>query len=165
MRALIPAALAAALLWLPAPAQPVPKFKVLVVGQPDGNHPRTGAAGIKAVQEIAVGVDESSYSPGGSGMPGDHPVMWSNTRHGPMIYTALGHEPEAFANANVRRFLENAIPWAAQGGSTAARAGIGNAGEEIPVLRWAGGRLVYAGGRDAAGRGADRRGLSNRFPW
>src|SRR4051794_18704052 len=32
-----------------------PLFKVLVVGLPDVNHPTTGAAGNKAVQEIAVG--------------------------------------------------------------------------------------------------------------
>ncbi len=39
------------------PASAQAKFKVLVVGQPDDNHPQTGAAGIKAVQELAAGQD------------------------------------------------------------------------------------------------------------
>src|SRR4051812_1290129 len=38
-------------------AQANPKFKVLVLGLPDSNHPQTGAAGIKAVQELAAGQD------------------------------------------------------------------------------------------------------------
>lgn len=293
MRALAAAAIAAVLLSISPQAQAVPKFKVLVVGQPDDNHPQTGAAGIKAMKEIAAGqdyavdavtdlskftdaglaeyqvmvcvmswpgawpkpaqaafekfiqsgkgwlgfhvcgltgvsnpewawyqewlggvsfkshpatrqngtvkieagaaglpalagvpasfsiheewyawtksprgaaniqilatVDEGTYAPGGSGMGSDHPVMWSNTKYGPMIYTSLGHEPEAFANANVRKYLANAIPWAAAGG-----VGVGIAPwirpGQTPVLRREGGMLVFAGGRpegpaaDAAGR-------------
>ena len=114
-----------------------------------------GAPDIK----ILAAVDEGTYDPGGSAMGKDHPVMWSNGKYGPMIYTSLGHEPEAFANANVRKFLANAIPWAAKATPAAARPTLGRpVPRETPVLRWEGGRLslVFAGGArgacDARGR-------------
>lgn len=280
MRALLTAVFAAVLVFQSASAQTVPKFKVLVLGQPDDNHPQTGAAGIKAVQEIAAGqaytvdaitdpgkltddylaqyqvlivvmgwqgewsaatrsavqkfveagkgwmgfhvstlagiypapwpwydtwvggitfkghpgtrqtgtikvestaldhpvlagvpasfglheewyawttsprgkadisilaaVDESSYDPQGTGMGKDHPVIWSNTKYGPMILTSLCHEPEAYSNANVRKFIANAIPWLAKSNSTrVAFAPPPRAAEVSPVLRWEGGRLVF----------------------
>ncbi|MDB5106639.1 MAG: hypothetical protein JWP91_4328 [Fibrobacteres bacterium] len=91
---------------------------------------------------ILATVDESSYAPGGSNMPGDHPVMWSSNKYGPMIYTCLGHEPEAFSNANIRKFLANAIPWAANPGVSAVRLAKPMPERmDIPVLRWDGHRL------------------------
>lgn len=94
---------------------------------------------------ILATVDESTYSPGGSNMPGDHPVMWSNTRYGPHIYTAMGHEPEAFSNANMRKLLANAIPWAAKTTSTAVTPNLAPARKETPALRWDGHALRLLG--------------------
>lgn len=116
------------------------------------NKSARGAADIK----ILATVDETTYNPGGSNMPGDHPILWSNTKYGPMIYCALGHEPAAYANENVRKFLSNAIPWAAKTTSSAVspRIGLPDAGV-TPVLRWDGQglRLLRGGsGLDLRGR-------------
>jgi type 1 glutamine amidotransferase len=291
MRASVLCALGLGLALAIAPAFPQAKFKVLVLGQPDDNHPQTGAAGIKAIQEIAAGqaytvdaitdpgkitdaflepyaelivvmgwqgewsattrnaiqkfveagkgwmgfhvstlagiyptpwpwydawvggitfkghpatrqngtihvestaldhpvlagvpatfslheewyawttsprgkpdiailatVDESTYDPGGTAMGKDHPVMWSNTKYGPMILTSLCHEPEAFSNANVRKFIANAIPWLAKSSSSAIAPRLAPAARVTPVLRWDGKRLSFglpARALDAAGR-------------
>jgi type 1 glutamine amidotransferase len=94
-----------------------------------------GAPDIK----ILATVDETTYDPGGTAMGKDHPVVWSNTKYGPMIITSLCHEPEAFGNANVRKLIANAIPWLAKAGTSGvtpvlpARARAG-----LPVLSWDG---------------------------
>lgn len=113
--------------------------------------------------QVLATVDETSYNPEGTRMGADHPMFWSNTKYGRMIYTGLGHEPEQYSNANVRKFLANAIPWAAGGTSTPVRfplMGSKTAGAKsgATTLVWDGRRLRVAGpsmpaeGRDAMGR-------------
>jgi type 1 glutamine amidotransferase len=113
---------------------------------------------------ILATVDETSYDPQGTGMGKDHPVMWSNTKYGPMIYTSLGHEPEAFGNAAVRKFLANAIPWAAKSSVAAVSPGLRMpAGGETPMLRWDGHRLTVSS-LSPGGSGAVAAGLDGRSP-
>lgn len=68
---------------------------------------------------ILATVDERSYSPMQKFMGqendlhmGDHPVAWSNCIGlGRSVYIALGHQAEAFDNAELRRILENSLAW------------------------------------------------------
>jgi type 1 glutamine amidotransferase len=109
---------------------------------------------------ILATVDESTYDPQGTGMGRDHPVIWSNTKYGPMILTSLGHEPENFTDANVRKLIANAIPWLAKSSSTVVSPTL-RAAEHAPAaaLRWDGHRfrvetpvLRGAGEGDVLGR-------------
>lgn len=64
---------------------------------------------------VLARIDESSYRPGEKLRMGDHPVMWINPRtKGRVFYSALGHEPQLYDDANYRRILTNAIRWAAR---------------------------------------------------
>lgn len=105
---------------------------------------------------ILATVDESTYDPQGTAMGKDHPVMWSNAKYGPMILTSLCHEPEAFSNANVRKFIANAIPWLAKATTSAVAPRLAPRAEVTPVLRWDGHRLRFAG-EGAGAFGADGR--------
>lgn len=96
-----------------------------------------GAADI----QILATVDESSYQPAGTAMGADHPVLWSNTKYGPMMLTSLGHEPEAFSNANLRKLISNAIPWLAKSSVTAVSPTLQPMRKSSPVLSWDGTRL------------------------
>jgi type 1 glutamine amidotransferase len=91
---------------------------------------------------ILATVDESTYDPQGTAMGKDHPVIWSNTKYGPMILTSLCHEPECFSDPNVRKFITNAIPWLAKSTTTAVSPAP-RAAEHAPAttLRWDGHRL------------------------
>jgi uncharacterized protein len=101
--------------------------------------PRAGA-NIK----VLATVDESSYQPAGTAMGADHPVLWSNTKYGPMMLTSLGHEPEAFSNANLRKLIANAIPWLAKSTVTAVSPTLQmKAARTAPAaLRWDGHHLT-----------------------
>ncbi len=65
-------------------------------------------------------IDEDSYTPwqkiAGAETDlrmGDHPVVWSRCiGDGRSLYTALGHQAEAYDNTEYRCLLENAIYWA-----------------------------------------------------
>lgn len=64
---------------------------------------------------VLASIDEASYRPGAKLTMGVHPVMWVNPRSkGRIFYSALGHDPAAYDDANYRRILLNAIRWAAQ---------------------------------------------------
>ncbi|MDR6788891.1 type 1 glutamine amidotransferase [Sphingomonas sp. BE138] len=65
---------------------------------------------------VLARVDEGSYRPGAKlAMGAEHPVMWVNPRaKGHVFYSALGHNPEAYDDPNMRRILANAIRWAAK---------------------------------------------------
>jgi uncharacterized protein len=64
---------------------------------------------------VLARIDEASYHPGEKLTMGNHPVIWTNpTTKGRVIYSALGHNPEAYDDPNYRRFLTNAIRWAAR---------------------------------------------------
>ena len=67
---------------------------------------------------VVLSLDESSYSPNGSGdrdlRMGDHPLAWTNCNSGGrMFYSAIGHMPETYGNAHYVALLESAIQWAA----------------------------------------------------
>lgn len=113
--------------------------------------------------QILATVDETSYDPQGTGMGSDHPVIWTNTKYGPMIITSLGHEPEAFSNANLRKLIASAIPWLAKSSTTAVSPTLGaprNASSG-PSLVWDGRHLLLR----SRSAGASLAGLDGRlFP-
>lgn len=62
---------------------------------------------------ILARIDEASYRPGAKLAMGVHPVVWTNPKvKGRVVYSALGHTPESYDDANYRRILANAIRWA-----------------------------------------------------
>lgn len=64
---------------------------------------------------VLARVDEGSYRTGEKlAMGTEHPVMWVNPRaRGHVFYSAMGHDPEAYDDPNMRRVLTNAVRWAA----------------------------------------------------
>lgn len=88
---------------------------------------------------ILLALDEMTYSPRGGGADismGDHPIAWSRCLgDGRAFYTAIGHRPETYDVPDNRRFLEQAIAWAAKRGETRC-----DHGREIPVPAQAGTR-------------------------
>ncbi len=64
---------------------------------------------------VLARIDEASYRPGAKLTMGSHPVIWFNPRSkGRVVYSALGHTPEAYDDPNYRRILVNAVRWAAR---------------------------------------------------
>jgi type 1 glutamine amidotransferase len=64
---------------------------------------------------VLARIDEQSYRPGKIAMGADHPVIWINPQtRGWVVYSALGHTPEAYDDPNYRLILTNAIRWAAK---------------------------------------------------
>lgn len=64
---------------------------------------------------VLARIDEASYRPGEKLAMGNHPVIWTNPNaRGRIVYSALGHTPEAYADPNYRRILANAVRWAAR---------------------------------------------------
>jgi cytochrome c len=62
---------------------------------------------------VLLSLDESSYSPGDSGMGGDHPIAWYQTYEGGRsFYTALGHTSESYSEPLFLAHLAAAIEWA-----------------------------------------------------
>lgn len=62
---------------------------------------------------VLARIDEESYRPGARLAMGSHPVIWINpSTNGRVVYSALGHSPEAYDDPNHRRILANAIRWA-----------------------------------------------------
>ncbi|RZL81110.1 MAG: ThuA domain-containing protein, partial [Sphingomonas sp.] len=62
---------------------------------------------------VLASIDEASYRPGAKLAMGQHPVIWTNpSTKGRVVYSALGHSPEAYDDPNYRRILVNAIRWA-----------------------------------------------------
>ncbi len=77
---------------------------------------------------VIATLDESSYSPVGRGgqdlRMGDHPIAWSRCiSNGRSFYSAIGHRPEIYAEANHLKLLEQGIVWAAGNGETVCRDG------------------------------------------
>lgn len=72
--------------------------------------PRDGGAHILAT------LDEKTYNPVGMfGMDlrmGDHPIVWSRCiGKGRVLYSAMGHQAEAFAEPEHRKLLQGALNW------------------------------------------------------
>jgi uncharacterized protein len=72
---------------------------------------------------VLASLDERSYRPGNGAFGGpplamgdDHPIAWSRcVGRGRSFYSAIGHRPETYADANHVRLLEQAVRWAAAG--------------------------------------------------
>ena len=64
---------------------------------------------------VLARIDEASYRPGTKRAMGVHPIIWINpSTKGRILYSALGHSPDAYDDPNHRRILANAIRWAAR---------------------------------------------------
>lgn len=69
--------------------------------------------------EVIVTIDETSYSPVGRGghnvrMGQDHPLVWARKPGaGRAFYSALGHRPEVYQDANHIALLRQGIAWTA----------------------------------------------------
>ncbi|MBW8754088.1 MAG: ThuA domain-containing protein [Sphingomonadales bacterium] len=120
-----------------------PQFQKATVHVEDANHPATRGlpASWQRTEEwysfdksprgkgygVLVTVDEKTYNPEGMfGKDlhmGDHPVVWWHCAgKGRVLYSALGHRAEAYAEPEYRLLLANAVGWAAhqQGSECAA---------------------------------------------
>ncbi|MDE2403182.1 MAG: ThuA domain-containing protein [Sphingomonadales bacterium] len=71
---------------------------------------------------VLLTVDEKTYNPEGMfgkdlRMGADHPVVWWHCEgRGRVVYSALGHRAEAYAEPEYQRLLANAVGWAARTG-------------------------------------------------
>ena len=67
---------------------------------------------------VLATLDEATYERGGPGsaklsMGKDHPIIWSHClAKGRVIYSALGHTGESYAEAPFRTLVTNAVTWA-----------------------------------------------------
>lgn len=68
---------------------------------------------LKGVRVLAT-LDEASYDPPAYlRMGADHPIAWKHcVGRGRAFYSAIGHPPSSFADANYRRMLTQAVEWA-----------------------------------------------------
>jgi uncharacterized protein len=65
---------------------------------------------------ILATLDETTYSPKGMGedlrMGSDHPIAWWHCiGKGRVLYSAMGHQPTAYAEPDYRKMLEGAVTW------------------------------------------------------
>jgi len=73
---------------------------------------------------IVATIDESQYQLKGWGgadiaMGADHPIAWTRCLgDGRSFYSAIGHRPENYADANYMKLVENALLWAGGKGAT-----------------------------------------------
>jgi type 1 glutamine amidotransferase len=80
------------------------------------------SARLNGAQVVAT-LDEKSYNPGGSrfgsqplAMGDDHPIAWTRcVGKGRSFYSAIGHRPETYSDANHQKLLTEAILWASAG--------------------------------------------------
>jgi type 1 glutamine amidotransferase len=65
---------------------------------------------------ILVTLDETTYRPSkGQEMGALHPIVWTRRLgRGRIVYSAIGHVPEAYDDPANRRLIRNAIQWAGQ---------------------------------------------------
>ncbi|WP_347304395.1 ThuA domain-containing protein [Croceibacterium sp. TMG7-5b_MA50] len=62
---------------------------------------------------VLARIDEATYRPAAGREMGSHPVIWTNpATKGRVLYSALGHLPDAYDDPNYQRILTNAIAWA-----------------------------------------------------
>ena len=80
---------------------------------------------------VIATLDENSYKPGTNrfggpslAMGADHPIAWTRcVGNGRSFYSAIGHMPATYSDANYVVMLEQAIGWAAGKGKTRCRGG------------------------------------------
>jgi len=77
----------------------------------------------KGVRVLAT-LDEASYAPPPAlSMGADHPIAWKQcVGRGRSFYSAIGHPPASYADANYRRMLTQAIVWAGKPDAACAKA-------------------------------------------
>ncbi|MGW0119686.1 ThuA domain-containing protein [Streptomyces sp. NPDC003327] len=74
------------------------------------SNPRGGGSGGLGDVHVLARADESTYRGGTLG--DDHPLVWSRTvDRGRMLFTALGHAPEAYRHPVFRAHLAGALTW------------------------------------------------------
>ena len=115
-----------------------PQFQVAEIDVEDADHPATRELPSRwsHVEEwyswdanprdngfhVLATVDESTYEPWARMLGtetdlrmGDHPILWTGcVGRGRTIYSALGHQAEAYATPEVRAMLAGAVAWAAR---------------------------------------------------
>jgi type 1 glutamine amidotransferase len=66
---------------------------------------------------VLASLDEGSYRPGAKlAMGKHHPIVWTHELgKGRIVYSAIGHTPEAYDDPNNRRLIANAIGWVRRG--------------------------------------------------
>jgi type 1 glutamine amidotransferase len=70
-----------------------------------------------AGSHVVARIDEASFKPGRALEMGDHPIAWTRcVGRGRSFYSAIGHRPDAYADPNHLKLLEQAIVWAAGAG-------------------------------------------------
>ncbi|UED83264.1 ThuA domain-containing protein [Streptomyces profundus] len=63
---------------------------------------------------VLVTADESTYDPGGDAMGHDHPISWCREAEGGQVWaTAMGHEADAYAEAEFIEHVIGGVKWAA----------------------------------------------------
>jgi type 1 glutamine amidotransferase len=68
----------------------------------------------RASVSVLLRLNESSYQPGEGAMGSDHPIAWYHAFDGGRAwYTALGHRPELYSDAQFVQHLLGGIEWAA----------------------------------------------------
>lgn len=73
--------------------------------------------------KVIATLDETTYAPGKNrfggpplAMGADHPIAWTRcVGKGKAFYSAIGHRPETYSDANYVTMLEQSIAWAATG--------------------------------------------------
>lgn len=67
----------------------------------------------RAVVDVIMTLDESSYDPGGGAMGDDHPIVWAHDFDGGRaFYSALGHRSQTFADPQFKEQIRGAVLWA-----------------------------------------------------
>ena len=102
----------------------------------------------RAVVDVVMTVDESTYDPGTGAMGADHPIAWAHDfQGGRAFYTALGHRPDTFQDVRFKEQIRGAIKWAAaatvfadgfESGDTSAWSGSSLVGVRLPCEQSAG---------------------------
>jgi type 1 glutamine amidotransferase len=72
------------------------------------------AASPRGLVDVLISIDEATYDPEDRPMGDDHPMVWSRTiGKGRVLYSALGHSSESYAEPEHRQLIEGAMVWAA----------------------------------------------------
>jgi uncharacterized protein len=70
---------------------------------------------------VIATLDENTYKPGTNRFGGpslamgdDHPIAWTRcVGKGRSFYSAIGHRPETYSDANYQKMLVDAVEWSA----------------------------------------------------
>jgi type 1 glutamine amidotransferase len=72
------------------------------------------AASPRSRVNVLISIDEASYDPEKSPMGDDHPMVWWHALGaGRVVYSALGHVPDTYAEPLYRQLVGAAIEWTA----------------------------------------------------